>query len=470
MWASDKISACAEWAQAEYAWLYGLADCAGCFELTNLRVIWGRVSAIRRSLSLERLQQVFDEFEDKGLLFVWEENGKRYGNWTGSDVPGRLPPPSWRNRLERLAPAVPREPFAKYVASHSAGIKNKLRCDLLPDGTSAACGREVPASSVAGNTTQVPIEFSAVADGVELVGKWRDERAINCSGAENAVACPPRRINSELVRKNCETSRGGPLKACLEEPQVQDLGLNLDLEGNSDQENHTHVSSSANSVCESSELLFEQQQEPFEEKQNLSNQKAKSNSTSNLAAVNRKESSRRSLKTTSAGIVSPETMRDIWDQERGPLSEVRALSPERAARCRERISHALSKSGNGAQFLADFREAVARAAATPFLCGAGPTGWRANFDWLVANNTNYLKILEGRYDAGGGNSRDANAAATGSASDLRPSSGGAGSWAARAMARDESVRRELHAGAGPSSKPNTMRVRAGIFDRVFHRG
>jgi hypothetical protein len=43
MWASDKIAACAEWAQAEYAWLYGLADCAGCFECTSLRVIWGRV-------------------------------------------------------------------------------------------------------------------------------------------------------------------------------------------------------------------------------------------------------------------------------------------------------------------------------------------------------------------------------------------------------------------------------------------
>ena len=80
---------------------------ARCFELTNLRVIWGRVAAIRRSFSIERLEQVLDEFQDKGLLFVWHESGKRYGHWTGSDVPGRLPPPSWRNRLERLAPAVP---------------------------------------------------------------------------------------------------------------------------------------------------------------------------------------------------------------------------------------------------------------------------------------------------------------------------------------------------------------------------
>ena len=121
MWGSDKLAACAEWAQAEYAWFYGLADASGSFELTNLRVIWGRVAAIRRNLTIERLEQVFVEFQDKGLLFVWEHEGKRYGHWTGSDVPGRLPAPSWRMRLERLAPPVPKQQLAEYVARFARG-------------------------------------------------------------------------------------------------------------------------------------------------------------------------------------------------------------------------------------------------------------------------------------------------------------------------------------------------------------
>src|ERR1700675_1265876 len=121
MWGSDKLASCAEWAQAEYAWLYGLADASGCFELTNLRVILGRVAAIRRNLTIERLEQVFGEFQDKGLLFVWEHEGKRYGHWTGSDVPGRLPPPSWRMRLEKLAPPVPKQRFAEYVSRFARG-------------------------------------------------------------------------------------------------------------------------------------------------------------------------------------------------------------------------------------------------------------------------------------------------------------------------------------------------------------
>src|SRR5580693_7519301 len=106
MWGSDKLAACAAWAQAEYAWLYGLADASGCFELTNLRVIWGRVAAVRKNLSIERLEEIFREFQEKGLLFVGEQDGERYAHWTGSGVPGRLPPPSWLRRLERLAPAV----------------------------------------------------------------------------------------------------------------------------------------------------------------------------------------------------------------------------------------------------------------------------------------------------------------------------------------------------------------------------
>ena len=121
MWGSDKLAACAAWAQAEYAWLYGLADASGCFEMTNLRVIWGRVAAIRANLTIERLEQVFAEFQDKGLLFVWEHEGKRYAHWTGSDVPGRLPPPSWRMRLEKFAPPPPKQRLAEYMGKFARG-------------------------------------------------------------------------------------------------------------------------------------------------------------------------------------------------------------------------------------------------------------------------------------------------------------------------------------------------------------
>jgi hypothetical protein len=153
MWGSDKLASCAEWAQAEYAWLYGLADASGCFELTNLRVIWGRVAAIRRNLSLERLEQIFLEFQDKGLLFAWEENGKRYGHWTGSDVPGRLPAPSWRVRLERLAPPVPKQQLAEFMARFSRGRAASPGGGFLVDSLECV-DRGSPTRPVEGNLNE----------------------------------------------------------------------------------------------------------------------------------------------------------------------------------------------------------------------------------------------------------------------------------------------------------------------------
>jgi hypothetical protein len=78
LWASDKIAACAEWAQAEYAWIYGLADANGSFELTNLRVLWCKVAAVRKKLPFTRFEQVISEFHSKGLLFIWSHDRKTY--------------------------------------------------------------------------------------------------------------------------------------------------------------------------------------------------------------------------------------------------------------------------------------------------------------------------------------------------------------------------------------------------------
>jgi hypothetical protein len=162
MWGSDKLAACADWAQAEYAWLYGLADASGCFELTNLRVIWGRVAAIRGNLSIERLEQVFGEFQDKGLLFVWEHEGKRYGHWTGSDVPGRLPAPSWRVRLERFAPPVPKQLLAEYMAKFARG-----RAALA----GAGFGGELPRAVDGERGLKAELE-KAQAQDLGLEGNW----------------------------------------------------------------------------------------------------------------------------------------------------------------------------------------------------------------------------------------------------------------------------------------------------------
>jgi hypothetical protein len=95
--------------------------------------------------------------------------------------------------------------------------------------------------------------------------------------------------------------------------------------------------------------------------------------------------------------VSPKILFDIFQQHNQSLPEVKALTSERLKKCRTRINQAV-RDGCLDQYLADFTEAVKKAQQTPFLRGEGARGWRAGFDWFIANQVNIYKVLEGKYD------------------------------------------------------------------------
>ncbi len=291
LWASDKLASCAEWAQSEYAWLYGLADASGSFEMTNLRVIWGRVAAIRKSLTLQRLQEIFDEFMARGLLFTWEENGKRYGHWTGSDVPGRLPAPSWRMRLEKLAPPVPRQGLAAYSA-----------------------------------------RFGGSKEGIAIA-------------ATQAV----RHVQARELKEE------------LEAAQAQDWGL--DLEKDLEKE----VSPAAPIPVRSSGLTGSQMR------------------TCQFDRATARDTSGEIAQCATA----PEDLLAIYEEERATLPPADAMTPARRRRCARWLAAGFTPG--------EFRAAVRLAAATPFLAGDGDRGWKASFDWLIANPGNVRKVLAGEY-------------------------------------------------------------------------
>jgi hypothetical protein len=252
MWGSDKLASCAAWAQAEYAWLYGLADASGCFELTNLRVIWGRVAAIRGNLTTDRLEQVFAEFQDKGLLFVWQHEGKRYAHWTGSDVPGRLPPPSWRMRLEKFAPPVPKQQLAEYMARFArgraamgcAGFREEQQqepfCrngDLKYENPDL---RETQGLTGCARSSQLTEQRQLVTDREAD----RQSQGSNIRANRNFAELPGTSRLGELYARSPESGQlgegderpnvvaGSALKERLEGAQGQDLGLDWNLSGN----------------------------------------------------------------------------------------------------------------------------------------------------------------------------------------------------------------------------------------------
>lgn len=402
LWASDKLASCAEWAQSEYAWLYGLADASGSFELTNLRVIWGRVAAIRKNLTLERLGEIFDEFIARGLLFTWEESGKRYGHWTGSDVPGRLPPPSWRMRLEKLAPPVPRQALAAY----SAGFGGSREAMAL--------GANVRAGAAAHAVAPAP--FAAVS---------------------TRSACT-----------NPQDAHASGLKAELEAAQAQDwdLDLNLDLEKEVSPPQHTQNRSVMGTPVFAPQHIQKRDVlgTPLSPPQQRQEQPLPEDP---LPPVQHSEERRDAASQALPSETPPEELLAIYEAERGALPPAHVLTAERRVKCAQWLAAGFTPD--------DFRAAVRRAAATPFLAGAGARGWRVSFDWLIADPGNARKVLQGEYAPGRAASQ--------------PASEPPSRQHSRRSRGERHVLADLYAGTGPRPADCGVRVNPAVLERLRAR-
>jgi hypothetical protein len=114
----------------------------------------------------------------------------------------------------------------------------------------------------------------------------------------------------------------------------------------------------------------------------------------NLTEPNRNEQTRNRTAADAALSRTPEVLVEIYKAKNQKLPQVLEFGPERRDKCRRRLARDPQK------FIDQFTRAVIKVLETPFLCGEGDRGWKADFDWFVANDRNVIRILEGRYDAG----------------------------------------------------------------------
>lgn len=113
----------------------------------------------------------------------------------------------------------------------------------------------------------------------------------------------------------------------------------------------------------------------------------------NLTEPNRTEQTPNRTAADAAMSRTPEALVEIYKAENKKLPQVLEFGPERRDKCRRR----LAKDPN--RFVDQFTRAVIKAQKTPFLCGEGDRGWKADFDWFIANDRNVIRVLEGRYDS-----------------------------------------------------------------------
>lgn len=92
--------------------------------------------------------------------------------------------------------------------------------------------------------------------------------------------------------------------------------------------------------------------------------------------------------------LSSSSLFDAWNEivKGSQLPTARALSKAREKKCINRLDE---------RPVEEWREIISKMTVTPFLCGQNDRGWKADFDWIIANDGNAIKVLEGKYSTAG---------------------------------------------------------------------
>lgn len=84
---------------------------------------------------------------------------------------------------------------------------------------------------------------------------------------------------------------------------------------------------------------------------------------------------------------SKEKYLNLWNTITYKLPKIQEITQGRATKLAARIKAGMPIS-----------DVVARLEASSFATGANERGWRASFDWVIANDNNWVKVMEGKYD------------------------------------------------------------------------
>ena len=88
--------------------------------------------------------------------------------------------------------------------------------------------------------------------------------------------------------------------------------------------------------------------------------------------------------------LTPSQLAETWNENRAALPAVARLTSKRAKKVAARIREAPDPGY--------WLETIRRLAASSFATGKNDRGWKAGFDWLFENDTNHVKVNEGKYD------------------------------------------------------------------------
>jgi len=104
--------------------------------------------------------------------------------------------------------------------------------------------------------------------------------------------------------------------------------------------------------------------------------------------VETEESSQPNLEASKIRL-TPSLLLDTWNEKRQMLPKAITLTERRARHAKARLLKHPS--------IEYWRDVFDRIQLFPFLTGENDRGWRCTIDWIIANDDNHIKVLEGEY-------------------------------------------------------------------------
>ena len=96
-----------------------------------------------------------------------------------------------------------------------------------------------------------------------------------------------------------------------------------------------------------------------------------------------------------------EKIKELYNSICKDLSQVRSISSTRK-------NHLQARWKQFNYSIETFEKAFKKVQASNFCTGNNSREWKADFDWLIKNDNNMVKVLEGKYDNNGGGQDGAN--------------------------------------------------------------
>ena len=137
----DRLSRCSDAAKLHWPRLYVASDGFGRLELSYSRLVpkcYGNFSEI---IPKSFLNSIFTEYQEHFLLFVWEVEGKFWGQW--STNPKFLP--RFKTAMDKRSPIPPKDEYEAWISSYRNGTKGtseilRKYCEIFPSGVGVGIG------------------------------------------------------------------------------------------------------------------------------------------------------------------------------------------------------------------------------------------------------------------------------------------------------------------------------------------